>query len=279
MSRSARLMICAILVSVMATPAVAKKKGAEVSALIAELPKCESLETCPATQRLIQMGKKLWPAIQVGLEAPEELTRFWTLGVLSEVVIKEAIGTIAKRLDDPEIRVRAAAAFALGAQRDRAVTRHLIRAAADKDLNVRFAAVVAMGRVRDPASVDTLLGALRDKDDDVRGYAAYALGDIGDRRATERLCERLREDLISKVRGMSAMALGSLKDPASKPTLLARLKDEDDAKALAAAIYATGQLRDPSTRAAIERHAKHSSAEVRDYVKDALKTLDGTKKP
>ena len=69
-----------------------------------------------------------------------------------------------------------------------------------------------------------------------------------------------------------------LADPHT-PDYVARLKDEDDAKALAAAIYATGQLRDPSTRAAIERHAKHSSAEVRDYVKDALKTLDGTKKP
>ncbi len=276
--RRSFVVICSLLmVSVLSHASSAKKKGVDVAALIAELPKCESLETCPATQQLVALDKKVWPAIKIGLEAPEELTRFWTLGVLSEVVIKDAIGTIAKLIDDPEIRVRAAAAFALGSQRDRAVTPHLIRAAADKDLNVRFAAVVAMGRVRDPASVDTLLGALRDKDDDVRGYAAYALGDIGDKRATERLCERLREDLISKVRGMAAMALGSLKDPASKATLLARLQEEDDAKALAAAIYATGQLRDPSTRAAIEKHSAHKSSEVREYVKDALKNLDATK--
>ena len=37
MSRSARLMIFAILVCVMATPAVAKKKGAQVKALVADL--------------------------------------------------------------------------------------------------------------------------------------------------------------------------------------------------------------------------------------------------
>jgi HEAT repeat protein len=273
------LVLGGLIASVLAGPAWAKKKGPVVAALIAELPKCESLETCPATQQLIALGTKIWPAAKVGLEAPEELTRFWTLGVLSEVVVKAAISDIAKAIDDPEIRVRAAAAYALGAQRDRAVTPHLIRAAADKDLNVRFAAVVAMGRVQDPTTIDTLLGALRDKDDDVRGYAAYALGDIGDRRATERLCERLREDMVSKVRGMSAMALGSLKDPASKKTLLARLESEDDDKALAAVIYATGQLRDPSTRAAIERHATHKSTEVREYVKDALKTLDGPGKP
>jgi HEAT repeat protein len=273
------LVLGALLASIVMSPASAKKKGADVAALITELPKCESLETCPSTQKLIALGTKIWPAAKTGLTAPQELTRFWTLGVLSEVVIKSAISDIAKAIDDPEIRVRAAAAYALGAQRDRTVTPHLIRAAADKDLNVRFAAVVAMGRVQDPKTIDTLIGSLRDKDDDVRGYAAYALGDIGDRRATERLCERLREDLISKVRGMSAMALGSLKDPASKATLLARLKSEDDAKALAAVIYATGQLRDPSTRAAIERHATHKSKEVREYVKDALKTLDAPKKP
>ena len=46
------------------------------------------------------------------------------------------------------------------------------------------------------------------------------------------------------------------------------------AKALAAAIYALSQLRDPSTRAAIEAHASHASSEVREYVKEALKTLD-----
>ena len=273
------LVVGALLASVLVGPAWAKKKGPDVATLVAELQKCESLETCPTTQQLIALGPKIWPAAKVGLEAPEELTRFWTLGVLSEVVVKAAISDIAKSIDDPEIRVRAAAAYALGAQRDRAVTPHLIRAAADKDLNVRFAAVVAMGRVQDPTTIDTLLAALRDKDDDVRGYAAYALGDIGDRRATERLCERLREDMVSKVRGMSAMALGSLKDPAAKATLLARLQSEDDAKALAAVIYATAQLRDPSTRAAIERHAKHKSTEVREYVKDALKTLDGPGKP
>lgn len=272
------ILLSGLLIVAIASPATAKKK-VDVAALVSELPKCESLETCPATQKLIALDKKVWPAIKVGLTAPEELTRFWTLGVLSEVVLKKAVGSIAKLIDDPEIRVRAAAAYALGAQRDRKVTQHLIRAAADKDLNVRFAAVVAMGRVRDPASVDTLLGALRDKDDDVRGYAAFALGDIGDRRATERLCERLREDLIAKVRGMSAMALGSLRDPAAKDTLLARLKSEDDAKALAAAIYATSQLKDPSTRDAIAAHSGHASKEVREYVKEGLKTLDEAKRP
>lgn len=273
------LLLGVLIASWLAGPVGAKKKGPDLAALIAELPKCESLETCPATLKLISLGTKIWPAVKAGLEAPQELTRFWTLGVLSEVVTKDAISAIAKAIDDPEIRVRAAAAYALGAQRDRSVSPHLIRAAADKDLNVRFAAVVAMGRVQDPTTVDVLLGALRDKDDDVRGYAAYALGDIGDRRATARLCERLREDLLPKVRGMSAMALGRLKDPAAKKTLLARLQEEDDAKALAATIHATAQLRDQSTRAAIERHAAHKSSEVREYVKDALRTLDAPKKP
>jgi HEAT repeat protein len=273
-----RVVAAALALALVATPSVAKKTGPTVAELVSQLSACESLETCTATLELIKRGEAIWPAIRAGLEAPEELTRFWTLGILSEVVVKKAVGDIARALGDKEIRVRAAAAYALGAQRDPVVTPHLIRAAADKDLNVRFAAVVAMGRVKDKAAVKTLMGALRDKDDDVRGYAAFALGDIGDRRATARLCERLREDLVPKVRGMSAMALGSLADPASKTTLLDSLASEDDAKALAASIYALSQLRDPSTRPAIARHAKHKSSDVREYVKEALKTLDAPKK-
>ena len=228
MRRTLMVAIAAALLAVALTAhGKAKPKPKSVASLVEELPRCESLETCSATVALIERGASIWPAIKVGLEAPDALTRFWTLGVLSEVVIKKAVSEIAKAITDKEIRVRAAAAYALGAQRDRVVTPHLMRALKDEDLNVRFAAVVAMGRVKDPATVEALMGALRDKDDDVRGYAAFALGDIGDRRATARLCERLREDLIAKVRGMSAMALGSLKDPASRAPLIGHLASED----------------------------------------------------
>ena len=244
-----------------------------VTQLVDQLKTCESLETCSPVAQLVRKGEGIWPEIKRGLEAPDEMTRFWTLGVLSEVIVPAARPALAALLDDPEIRVRAAAAYALGAQRDKAVTTWLIKALADKDLNVRFAAAVALGRVRDPAAVPALIGVLRDQDDDVRAYAALALGDISSRDATKALIERVREDIVPKVRGFAAMALGKLKDPKSLDALLAQGREEKDAKALAAALHALGELGDPKAIPVITPHLEHKDPDVREYAKDALKRL------
>ncbi|MDP6942545.1 MAG: HEAT repeat domain-containing protein [Myxococcota bacterium] len=241
--------------------------------LVDQLKDCQSLETCPAVKQLVAGGPAIWPGIKRGLDAPDEMTRFWTLGVLSEVIVPAARQSIATLLGDREIRVRAAAAYALGAQRDRAVTPWLVKALEDDDLNVRFAAAVALGRVRDPASIPALVKVLRDKDEDVRAYAALALGDIGDRAATPRLVERVREDIHPKVRGFAAMALGKLKDPKSLGALMAQAREERDAKALASALYALGALGDPKAIAVIRPHLAHADSDVREYAKDALKRL------
>ena len=244
-----------------------------VEALVDQLKGCESLETCAPVKRLIERKAAIWPELQVGLDAPDEMTRFWTLGVLSEVIIKEARPAIARLLDDTKVRIRAAAAYALGAHRDKAVTPWLLKALQDKDLNVRFAAVVGLGRVRDPASIGPLQAALRDPDEEVRAYAALALGDIRDRVATPSLIERLREDIKPQVRGFAAMALSKLKDPRSLVPLMAQAKDERDPKALAAALHALGELGDVKALSVIEPHLTHRAPEVRDYAKDAIKTL------
>jgi HEAT repeat protein len=244
-----------------------------VPELVQQLKGCESLETCAPVKALIARGPSIWPSVEAGLKAPDEMTRFWTLGVLSEVIVKASQPSIGALLDDKEIRVRAAAAYALGAHRDKAVTPWLLKALKDKDLNVRFAAAVGLGRVRDPASIPGLIGALRDKDEDVRGYAALALGDIRDRIATPHLVERLREDIMAQVRGFAAMALSKLKDPKSLAPLMAQARGEKDAKALAAALHALGELGDSSAISVIEPHVTHASKDVQEYAKDALKRL------
>ena len=249
-----------------------------VDELVAQLKSCESLETCEPVALLVSQGPSIWPAVEVGLKAPDEMTRFWTLGVLSEVIVSDAQKRIASLLSDPEVRVRAAAAYALGAQRDKAVTSWLLGALKDKDLNVRFAAVVALGRVRDPSSVPSLIEALRDKDEDVRGYAALALGDIRDPKALKGLIERLREDIVPQVRGFAAMALGKLKAPASLAPLMAQAREERDEKALCAALHALGELRDPSAIPVIKPHLKHRSEEVKVYAKDAIAQITKTPK-
>ena len=250
---------------------------APVDQLVDQLKGCESLETCAPVRQLIERGQSIWPGVERGLKAPDEMTRFWTLGVLSEVIIAPSREAIAARLDDREVRVRAAAAYALGAHRDKAVTPWLLRALQDKDLNVRFAAVVALGRVRDKASVPALLDALRDKDEDVRGYAALALGDIRDLSALPRLIERLREDIVPQVRGFAAMALSKLRSPKSLEPLMAQAREEKDAKALAAALHALGELKDSKALPVITPHLNHRSDEVKLYAKDAIEQI--TKAP
>jgi len=258
---------------VMSAHAKSENKETPVAELVAQLTQCESLETCPAVRALIAAGPRIWPALEVGLKSPDEMVRFWTLGVLSEVPVPAARAAIGATLKDNKIRVRAAAAYALGAQGSKEVTSWLLQALADEDVNVRFAAAVALMRIKDPASVPGLIKACRDRDEEVRAYAVLALGDIGDRRATKAVLERLDEDLVSRVRGFAGLALGKLKDPSTFNPLMKHIRTELDPKPLAAIIFALGALGDVRAIDAIASHKEHPDPEVRAYVVDALALL------
>lgn len=253
--------------------------------LINQLKSCKSLQ-CPAAAQLIAMKDKVWPHMKVGLTAPDEMTRFWSLGVLSEVPLLKARDDIGGMLGDAKIRVRAAAAYALGAIKDKSVSPFLIKALQDKDLNVRFAAAVAMARVKDPATAPALAVAVRDRDEDVRAYACLALGDIGLKESVKILMERLDQDAHPKVRGFAAMALSKINDPSTFKLLRQRLKEETDAKALAAAIYALGELGNKKVLAQLQKleaslashpnKAIRESKDVAEYVRDAVDKLRAT---
>ncbi|GMV39122.1 MAG: hypothetical protein AMXMBFR64_08380 [Myxococcales bacterium] len=261
----------ALLVLLLATPALADPP--DTATLIRGLASCESLETCEAARALIALGPGVWPGLSAALDAPDELTRFWALGVLSEVPVDAARERVAGLLGDPKVRVRAAAAFALGAAGSREATPALLKALSDVDLNVRFAAVVALGRVRDPASVEPLVAALRDKDDEVRGYAAEALGSVGDRRATGPLVERVEQDLNVPVRVRAATALGELADPSCVDGLLRAAASEKEPPVLGAIAYALGRVGDPKAGDALRRLEGHEHEDVRVYARDALDRL------
>jgi HEAT repeat protein len=271
------LVMSALLFSA-AAAAAAAPPAPSVAELVQRLPACQSLETCEAALELTRRGEAIWPDIEVGLGSPDEWIRFWTLGVLTNVPVAAAREAIAKRLDDGAVRVRAAAAFALGEQRDRAVTPALLRALADKDLNVRFAAAVALGKIKDPAAVPALIAACRDRDEDVRAHAAAALGETGDRRATAALLERLDQDIVPLVRGYAAMALGQLRDPASLVPLLAHADEEKDASALAATAAALGELRDPAALPKLKLLLLNPSEGVVDHVRYAIALIQAAQK-
>lgn len=270
-----------VLGLVLGLPGVSSAAPAEatVAELIAQLPKCQGLESCHATVELARRGESVWPELAAGLKAADEMTRFWTLGVLTKVPVVAAREAIAARLDDDAIRVRAAAAFALGEQKDKAVTPWLLEALADKDLNVRFAAAEALTKVRDPAALDALIGACRDKDEDVRAHAALALGYLGDTRATPALLERLDQDIKPIVRGYAAVALGHLRDEAALKPLLARVSEEKDVQALAAAVGALGELRDVRALPALQKLTEHAEARVVEHARYAIAVIQDHLKP
>ena len=264
----------------------AEPPNPDVVAQVRDLGSCESLETCEAAQTLVRLGAAAWPGLTAGLDSPEELVRFWTLGVLSEVPQKAARERVTALLKDPKVRVRAAAAYALGALESREDTPALLGALADAEPHVRFAAVVALGRVKDPASVGGLVAALRDKDEEVRGYAAEALGAIGaggasgparDGRATAGLVERLEQDMNATVRVRAATALADLADPAVLAPLLRVAGADKDAPVLAAVAYALGRLGDAEALPALRKLASSDSEGVRTYAIDAITRIEKKK--
>ena len=246
-----------------------------IAALVAELGGCLELD-CAPLKALIAKGEKVWPELAVGLDASDEMVRFWTLGVLTEVPVAAARPRLIGLLKDPLVRIRAAAAFALGAQRSPEVVAPLIEALADPDVNVRFEAATALGRVPDARALDPLIKASNDTDEDVRRAACEALGGIKDERARDALIDRLRDDRKAIVRGHAAIGLGVMKATAAVDALVKRAARERDPEALAAMAWALGEaseIGDAKAKPTLETLTKHASESVRKQATEALAKL------
>lgn len=256
----------AVLVS--APPAEATPTVAE---LVARLGTCQEMD-CAPLRELVARGDKVWPALEVGLDDADEMVRFWTLGVLTEVPVPAARPRLVALLSDPLVRIRAAAAFALGAQKAPEVVPALISALADPDVNVRFEAASALSRVPDARAVEPLIAASADPDEDVRRAACEALGNIKDARARRVLVERLG-DRKAIVRGHAAIALGVMRAADAVDPLVKRAGRERDAEALAAMAWALGEIGDVRARSVLEGLRAHKAEVVQKEASDALAKL------
>jgi HEAT repeat protein len=244
----------------------------EVVTLVAQLGGCVEMD-CAALRALVAKGEKVWPSLEVGLDHGDEMVRFWSLGVLSEVPVAAARPRLVALLGDPLVRIRAAAAFALGAQRSPEVVAPLIQALTDADVNVRFEAATALGRVPDPRSLEPLVTASQDGDEDVRRAACESLGALNDDRARPALVERLNNDKKAIVRGHAAIGLGMMKAAAALDALIKRSERERDAEALGAVVWALGEIGDAKARPALAKLAGHASAVVKREAASALAKL------
>jgi len=99
---------------------------------------------------------------------------------LDDVVRAKAIGLIAKRLKDDNVRVRAAAAIALGDLRAKEHVDVLLLAVEDDDPSVRQMALNALGEIADERSLPRLRRALSDKRPEVRYQAIIAFARVAE---------------------------------------------------------------------------------------------------
>lgn len=248
------------------------KSEPTVAALVAELGNCLEMD-CVPLKALIAKGEKVWPELAVGLDSPDEMIRFWTLGVLTEVPVAAARPRLIALMKDPLVRIRAATAFALGAQRSPEVVVPLIDALSDSDVNVRFEAASALGRVPDPRALEPLVKASNDTDEDVRRAACEALGSHKDERARDALLDHLQNDRKAIVRGHAAIGLGVMKASGAVDALVKRAGRERDVEALAAMAWALGEIGDVKAKATLETLTKHASEVVQKQANEALAKL------
>jgi len=200
---------------------------------------------------------------------------------------------------DPDWRVAAGAAAALGQLGDARAVEPLVAALQHPHVNVEQAVVAALEQLGDPRAVEPLVAALQDRGVPIRQAAAGALGQLGDARAVEPLVLAL-QDADEGVRQAAAGALGQLGDaraveplvvaaargsraaaealrrlgPAAVEPLLERLKDQNrdnDARQHAAA--ALGQIGDARAVEPLVAALEDADPDVRWAVAKALETL------
>jgi HEAT repeat protein len=127
---------------------------------------------------LRRIGGEARTAFERGLASPDPIVRvsscFGLTGTFEDHA--ECVFRLATALDtDDDVRVRTAAAAALGILGGDAAPAALLRATADPEIHVRRSAVKALGSFDDPAAGETLDQRTEDEDREVALRAAEAL--------------------------------------------------------------------------------------------------------
>ena len=206
------------------------------------------LEPDPTVREALSRGFHL-----AGAEAADPLLDLIATNASGEVIHRRALDAITavdgpavapalERLQRTSPTMRAAAAEALGALRDRRALEPLLEASKDPAANVQLAAIRALGRLGDQKAQTTLLPLLQTPAEEVLIAAAEALGLLRIDRAIKPLI-KLLDDEHPRVRAAAAEALGHLGDVRAIDALRQRLSDKDGwAQAAAAtALRALGQ--------------------------------------
>lgn len=134
--------------------------------------------TSVVADALTRIGGEAGPAFERGVASPDPIVRVSSCFGLSGIASTHggAVYRLSQALaSDPEARVRAAAAAALGIAGGGAAPAELLAATTDPDDLVRRSAVKALGSFDDPTTPGTLLERTEDEDREVAIRAAEAL--------------------------------------------------------------------------------------------------------
>jgi len=153
------------------------------------------------------------------------------------------LDALVRAVQQGQVRMRQAAADALGWMADRRSVEVLVAALGDEDWKVCANAVIALGRLNDRRAVTPLVALISGSNPAMRLVAAGILGRLGDRRATAPLVGLL-DDPDILVRAAGAESLGALGDPRAANPLARALEREWEDRTRLALIIALVLLKD-----------------------------------
>ncbi len=200
----------------------------------------------------------------------------------------DVVEFLERRLSDSAPSLRSAAASALEAMEERAVSAGLIEKLlallADTEGTVRSAAASALGAMGGQAAsedvIEKLLGLLASTEGAVRSAAASALGSVGERAAREDVIEKLLGSLADTeeaVRSAAASALGAMGGQAASEDVIEKLLGllaDTEWSVRRDASYSLGQLWEQAVaEGVVEKLADLLASSERDVQDAALRTL------
>lgn len=192
--------------------------------------------------------------------------------LLGQLGATAAAGPLSEILkEDPDTKVKAAAAEALGLLGDSAAGKILLAYFDTQDILLRNAVVRAIIRIADDKLAADVARFLKQPDNKVRVLAAYVLGQTHGSNAAKQLQKALRDESF-EVREAAIKALGDLGDPLSVNVLL-EIAREPHRYPLVWVIDSLGKIGHQKASPILIATLDHQNLEVKEAAIEALGRL------
>ncbi len=181
-----------------------------------------------------------------------------------------ALAPLVKALGDKKAPIRLWAAVALNGNSSSEAVTGLTKALTDEDDRVRVRAADALAAVQDPKVLDPLAKATSDANAEVRTWAVIGLGNFSDKKALDALGAAVRDSDV-QVRVAAADSLGRTGSPEATSHLVSRVNDfAEEAQVRAAAARALGGLRDSRAVPTLLDLLSDNDPKIRQWTASAL---------